>query len=291
MRDLFINQAFDFFLWLVRLLPYNFLKYLISILSLVATIMLKKYRMIHKRNYTLVYGEEICFYKVFATTYNIYKILGMQALDVLTFIEGKYPKYNFVSKVQGSSYLNEAINKHNGLIVVSAHIGNFTLLNLLIKELGFSNCAMVMRNVKNKHIEEKFNYIRQKANIRFFNESSIKKNILLLARLLKEKGILIMITDQRHLKGIPLKFFDGIKKTHLGPAALSILTGAPILPFFAVRAKDGGSNIVIQKPIYSEGLTLTDKNVENITLKINKALEGFIKENFNQWFCFHQLWK
>jgi lauroyl/myristoyl acyltransferase len=217
MRDLFINHVSGFLIWLVKFLPFSLLKYLINILAILLAIMLKRFRVIAKKNYTFVYDRKPEIYKGFTITYGIYKLLGMQAVDVLTFIDGKYPRNNFIDNVYGLSYLNEAINKCNGIIIISAHIGNFTLLNLLLKELGYTDCAMIMRSVKNKKIEEKLNNIKQKAQINFFNESYIKKNILMLATFLRKKGILILITDQRHLKGVPLEFFGKTKMSPPGP--------------------------------------------------------------------------
>ena len=286
-----IIVLFNFFLWLVKVLPYNILQLFINMFSVFATIILKRYRKIASINYSLVYKREPGLVESFRITKNIFSILGMQSIDILTHIEKKYPHETFINKIYNISYLTEAMNRGKGAIILSAHVGNFAMLNMILAELGYPDCSMIMRGVKNKSIEAKLNIIRDRAHIKFFNESNTKKNTIVLAKYLKRKGILIMVTDQRHLKGRPLDFFGKTKKTPLGPAILSILTGAPIVPLFALRSKNGKSDIIVREPIYTDGMKMNDDSIRNISELTNNVLEEFIGENFQQWFCFHRWWK
>ncbi len=287
----FIIGFFDLFLWLVKVLPYNILQLLINVFSIFTTIILKRYRVIASINYRLIYNKEAGLVESFRITKNVFIILGMQSIDILTSIEKKYPNESFINKIYNISYLTEALNKGKGAIILSAHVGNFTMLNMILGELGYPNCSMIMRGVKNQNIEGKLNIIREKAHIKFFNESNTKKNTIVLAKYLKRKGILIMLTDQRHIKGPPLYFFGKTKKTPLGPAILSILTGAPIVPLFALRSKNGKSDIIIKKAIYTNDLDMNNESIRKISELTNNILETFIRENFQQWLCLHRWWR
>lgn len=291
MVNIIVNYLFSFFMFLARYLPHIWLIAIINMCSTLLALLLKKYRNIAAINYSLVYSCKPTFIYSFVHTRRIFKLLGSQAVNILAVANKKYPKNNFINAVENISALIEAQNKDKGLIILSAHLGNFVMLNLIIAELGYTNCAMVMRGVKSKAIEEHLNNIRKDANITFFNESNSKKNALILIKHLKKKGVLIMLTDQRHLKGPPLDFFGRTKKTPLGLAKLSILTGAPIVPLFALCAKNGKSDVIIKEPIYTDGLEMTDENIIALTMQTNQILEYVIREHFQQWFCFHRWWR
>jgi KDO2-lipid IV(A) lauroyltransferase len=267
------------------------LQILIKVLSITLAFLLKKYRNIAATNYNLVFGSEPSFLYSFIHTKVIFQILGKQAINILAVAKKKYRYNSFINNVENISTLIEAKNKGKGIIILSAHIGNFAMLNLLMAEMGYTNSAMIMRGIKNKVIEANLNNIRNHANIRFFNESNSKKNAWLLAKHLKKKGVLIMLTDQRHLKGPPLDFFGRKKKSPLGLAKLSILTGAPIVPLFALCAKNGKSDVIIKRPIYTDDVKMTDENVFALTMQTNQILEEVIREHFQQWFCFHRWWR
>jgi lauroyl/myristoyl acyltransferase len=73
-----------------------------------------------------------------------------------------------------------------------------------------------------------------------------------------------------------------------GSARLALLTGAVILPWHNVRDKDGGLRLTIDEPIgpfpEPEG-KIDDQYPEFINLceKLRCILEGWIKENPEQW--------
>jgi len=120
-----IIVLFNFFLWLLKVLPYNILQIFINMFSVFATIILKRYRKIASINYSLVYKREPGLVESFRITKNIFRILGMQSIDILTHIEKKYPHETFINKIYNISYLTEAMNRGKGAIILSAHVGNF----------------------------------------------------------------------------------------------------------------------------------------------------------------------
>jgi len=175
MVNIIVNYLFSFFMFLTRYLPNIWLIAIINMCSIMLTFLLKKYRNIAAINYSLVYSSKPTFIYSFVHTRRIFKLLGSQAAifwllpirNILTII--------FINSVENISALIEAQNKDRGVIILSAHIGNFAMLNLIIAELGYTNCAMIMRGVKNNVIEEKLNNIRNNANIRFLMKVILRK--------------------------------------------------------------------------------------------------------------------
>lgn len=292
MVKIIARGLFLLLIYLPKILPYTLMKGIIALFSFIASQLLSRYIEIAKINFHLIFKKSVHKKEIKKHIQQIYKFFGNQAIELLYYMYNKYPYGKLVESIEGLNHLQEAHKQNKGIILISAHIGNFTHISLILNELGFPDNSMIMRATKDKFIENRLSIMRRNMGIAWFNESYSKKNTLMLARFVKnEKGILILLTDQRHQKGTPLEFFSNLKKTPLGAASLSMLTKAPILPFFAIRTPSGRSHCVIKDPIYLDTSLAYDESVVSISNKINKILETQILQHFDQWLCLNRWWR
>ena len=75
-----------------------------------------------------------------------------------------------------------------------------------------------------------------------------------------------------------------------GPAALARATGAVIVPVFVFRAGRRRYRCWVDDPITVDSTPDRQGDVERAVLRFNVALEGAIRKQPHQWFCFRRLW-
>ena len=102
----------------------------------------------------------------------------------------------------------------------------------------------------------------------------------------KGKSLAIMI-DQRVTEGIDVKLFGKNAFTTTIPAQFVKKFGCLIQPVYIERI-----NSVNFKVVFDDHLDFNNnKNIENITKKLNQWLEDNIIKNPDQWIWTHDRWK
>jgi KDO2-lipid IV(A) lauroyltransferase len=114
----------------------------------------------------------------------------------------------------------------------------------------------------------------------------------LLTSLRANKIIGIML-DQNvdWYEGAFVDFFGRPACTNKGLALVALKTGAPVVPIFSARAKDGRYRIIIDKEVDLIRTGDKLKDVEENTALFTSIIERHIREHPEQYFWFHKRWK
>ena len=280
------------FALLTRIVPFFIFKHIIGYLAILASHLLKQYNPIAKKNYEIIYGTSLSQKTAIRNVQKIYKSFGLQILEDFYMANNRYPYSALIDQISGLHYLLNAHKKGKGVIILSAHIGNFTQISIVLNSLGLNNNKTIMRSVKNPYIESYFSKLRGKLGIKWFNESKTKKSPLQILRFLKkEKGLLVLLIDQRYQKGIKVKFFGLDKKTAVGPAVLALKTSAAVIPMFSTRTNNNNNRLFIEKPVeiintgnYENDIVLNTQHFTNI-------LESYTAKFPKQWFALNRWWR
>jgi KDO2-lipid IV(A) lauroyltransferase len=87
-----------------------------------------------------------------------------------------------------------------------------------------------------------------------------------------------------------LDFFKRPSFLPRGPAALSLLTGAPIIPGFMIREKDDKFRLIIEKPIRFSPSGNKEIDQKTLTERCIERIEKYVKRYPDQWFMFSKFW-
>lgn len=203
---------------------------------------------------------------------------------------------NFIDKfitVEGKSYLDEALTKGKGVILVSAHLGNWELGGVVMSLLGYRFNVIALSHA-NKRVDDLF--IRQRS-IKGVNVVPLPKraqvgfSIRSCFRALSQNEIVALLGDRDFSgQGLNLDFFGKKAVVPKGPAMFSIKSGAAIVFAFMIREKGDKFRLVFE-PLSDYTLTGNlDLDTKNITKEILKILEKYIKKYPSQWFIAADLW-
>lgn len=187
------------------------------------------------------------------------------------------------AEVEGWENFYAAEAKERGVLVITAHLGNFERFAQFCHATG-RNITVVARDANQPGIQERIMAIRNKTGIEFISRGDAARPMLVK---LKRKELVGLLPDQNSTECF-VPFFGQPAGTVLGPAVIHQRTGAPILPAFCIRTGPGKYRISIHPPIDLEN---TEENAEAIMAEVNAAIEREIRRAPEQYLWMHDRWK
>jgi KDO2-lipid IV(A) lauroyltransferase len=176
-----------------------------------------------------------------------------------------------------------AMNK--GMIVTSAHFGNFELLGPRFQADGYK-IAVVVRNDQNSVLAETINDVRRNSYDVIPRGKAARQ---VLSRL-HDGWVVAMLPDQKS-DDLLLTFFGIPTGTVAGPAIMAMRTGAPILPIYCVRQPDDSHKIVLGTPIIPQTGKNDDTEIKSIMSQVNESIEWIVRQHPGQWLWIHDRWR
>ena len=191
--------------------------------------------------------------------------------------------------VEGLDNYTEACKEGKGVLIFSAHFGNWEICNaaLAIMTQPF---VFVYRVFDNPLLERAITGVRAS----YGNISLSKYNAMRpMIRLLKNGATINILIDQNvaWYEGVFVDFFGRKACTTPGLALLALHTKAPVLPVFTRRLPDGRYLLEIGKKVEIVSSGNRDADVLINTQNFTKIIEDKIRQYPAQWFWVHQRWK
>ncbi len=191
----------------------------------------------------------------------------------------------------GRQYLESALSRGKGAILVSAHFGNFPLMLARLSLEGYKT-AGIMRPMRDYRAEKLFQQKREKLNIKTIYSQPRKACVDASIRALRDNELLFIPIDQHFgTGGIFVNFFGRKAATATGPVVLAQRTGAAILPCFIVRQKDDTHKIIFEPPLeLAQGPNDEETIARNIQ-QLTDIIEAYIRKYPAEWGWIHRRWK
>ena len=189
----------------------------------------------------------------------------------------------FVS-FQHLEYLQEAAAMGRGVIVVSAHFGNWELGGALLGALGHRVNVVVMPE-RQPRLENLLAQHRARRGLHVIPLGQAARGVLACLR----RGELVALLADRAFTGrtATCSFFGRPAQLPAGPAQLAHHTGAPVVPMFLLRQEDDTFLMRCHPPILRD----REGTVAALHAAIGRSLEAEIAERPHQWFIFEDFWK
>ena len=190
-------------------------------------------------------------------------------------------------KLKNMHHFDAALASGKGVVVLTAHLGNWELGGVVIALLGYPFWAVALPH-KNKKVNDFFDAQRNSKGVKVIAMGKAVRSCLAEIR----KNHMVALVGDRDFteKGIVINFFN--KPTHFpeGPAALSLMTGASIVPGFMLRNPDDSFTLSIEKPIEFSPTGDKAKDLANLIKVYNKVIEEYVSRYPEQWYVFRRFW-
>ncbi len=248
----------------------------------------KRHRDVALSNLSQVYAGAKSPAQIRALARQVFKNLVMILFEIGWSLRLNKKEFSRYFHIYGLHQLDAAYKKGRGVLVLTAHIGNWEFLSLVAGMLGYPMSA-VYRPFDFAPLDDFFVGLRSRYGVKLFPKTSATRSVL---RSLKNKELVGILLDQNtgvH-RGVFADFLGRSACTNKGLAILALATGAPVVPVFLIREKDGfrvefGAEI----PLINTGDRSSD--IAANTAQYNRIIASRILRYPDQWFWVHRRWK
>jgi len=190
-------------------------------------------------------------------------------------------------KLENLHHFDQALASGKGVVVLTAHLGNWELGGVVLAQLGYPFWAVALSH-KNKKVNDFF--VSQRAG-KGVNVIAMGKAVRSCISEIRNNHMVALVGDRDFTeKGIVIDFFNKPMHFPEGPAALSLMTGASIIPGFMLRNPDDSFTLRIEKPVEFKPCGDKKKDLAELIKVYKNIIEDYIRKYPDQWYVFRRFW-
>lgn len=190
-------------------------------------------------------------------------------------------------KVEGLGNIDTALSRGKGVILLSAHIGNWELGGSVLSLIGYPLNAVVLTH-QDRKINDFFTRQRMLGRVRPIEIGLGLRNCY---SVLKANGLLAVLGDRDFSKnGIYADFFERPTLIPKGPSIFSHRMGSAIVPIFMIREPNDTFRLIAEEPIFPDQSEDEKNALKTLTRKYLPIIESYIKRYPVQWYVFRDIW-
>ena len=279
-----------FFLAVIKIFPRRFICFIARQAAGLGYHIAGKKRKIAIESLSIAFGKEKNPVEIKKIAKECFYFLARNALEFLYLIQ-KPHLIKQVVNLKGKENLEACLKRGKGVIILTAHFGNFPLMMLRLRQEGY-NIHGIMRRMRDERVERLLCQKRRQLGINTIYSQPRKTCVEDSLKVLRNNGLLSIQLDQNFgTGGVFVDFFGTQAATATGPVVLGLRTQAAILPTFILHNSDNTYSIIFE-PEYK--LVKQDNYNETLLMNIQELtsiIESFIRHFPAEWGWIHRRWK
>ncbi|HEU4440297.1 MAG TPA: lysophospholipid acyltransferase family protein [Methylomirabilota bacterium] len=188
-------------------------------------------------------------------------------------------------RVEGGEQLKTAAAEGRGVLILTAHYGNWELLGAAHGLVGLP-LSIVIRPLDHPVLDVLAARFRRRSGAELIVKRQAVREVIGALRRGRMVGVLLDQNATR-AEGVFVPFFGVLASTSKGLALLALRTGAPVVPVFLRREADGGHCMEVGPPVPPPA----NADVVAYTAAFNQAIEAAIRRAPEQWLWMHARWR
>lgn len=275
---------------IVKLIPFSWLYKIAASVAFVGYHIASKQRKIALESLGIAFGKDKTQDEIKRIALDSFLYMAKSGIELLFLLD----RPNLLKErviIAGKEHLDNALSKGKGVILVSAHFGNFPLMLVKLNLEGYK-VAGIMRPMRDSRAESFFQNKRDKLGLKTVYSYPRKKCVEDSIQTLRNNELLFIPLDQNFgTAGVFVDFFGAKAATATGPVVLAQRTQASILPCFIIRNADDSYRIIFEPELnLKKGITQDETILENIQ-EITRIIEAYIRRYPAEWGWIHRRWK
>lgn len=218
----------------------------------------------------------------------MYENFGLTLAESLWITPARLPAYlaEHVVAPQVTSHAAQAEGR--GLLILTAHAGNFDLLCRCAPAFGFP-LTIIAKHMRNRAIDAWIRRHWAEFGVEVLPPRGSFRSCL---RALRHNGVVGFMLDQNMTRdeGVFVEFFGRPACTTPGLAHLAARSGAPVIPTFIERAPAGRHVIWSGEPLPPPAAADPD-GIREATQMYTRVIEDWIRAHPGQWTWIHRRWR
>lgn len=217
--------------------------------------------------------------------------LGLMGAEFIRFYS--MSKKEVLSRVEivGAEYLDNALRKGKGVILISAHLGNWELLGMALSLAGYPLSPLV-RTQNNRLFDQYINEKRCSIGMEPVTTGFSLRQVL--KALTRNRMVNLMMDRNAGKFGVNNLFLGRPASTPRGAAVIALKAGAPVIPAYILRRSPWRHRITILPPVEvisgKQGKCFLDKCIVENTNRFSRIVEEMILTAPDQWLWMHHRW-
>lgn len=246
-----------------------------------------RYRNVALKNLRFVYESEKTEEEIQDLAQRVFEHFGRAAVEFFWSYRAPEEKIRSLVRLDGLEAVPEAAAHGRGLIIITAHFGNWELLARRVACEGFP-LSVVVRDCDDPRLAAYMNRLRSRSGISVISKDEPASRLL---QVLKDNEMLGILPDQNTMtKPIFVPFFGRMASAAKGAALLALRARCPLLPAFAVRDDGGWHTETWPLLMVPQEGTMSEK-ILKITADFTRIIELQIRKYPEQWLWFHDRWR
>ena len=248
-----------------------------------------RHRRIARRNLKFVY-QEWSAEEVKKKSKLVFQNLGITILEICQMTCFYRDDIIDRVKIRGEEHLLNAMHNNKGVILITAHLGNWEIAPLFWPLYFKMPITIVAKKIQNKIINRWIHELRTR-----FGSRVIYKDVALpeMTRTLRQGELLAILIDQgpKSSLGVKIKFFNKFVTATPAAALLAMRCKSPVLPGFCTRNDDGAFTISLEPPLVLKRTGDLSEDLKTNTQIMTDAIEKAVRKYSEQWFWVHKRWR
>jgi KDO2-lipid IV(A) lauroyltransferase len=242
------------------------------------------------KNLELIFGDQLTSSERTALTMQVFENITLTVLEAVRWTP-EWMANHVVEEggVEARRVIQEAARQGKGFIIISAHLGNFEIINACSHCTG-EKCTVLYRPQNNWRVERLLAGARAKYMPRIVPRGPYGM-LKLRETLRRAEGVGLAIDMNTTERGVFVDFLGFPAASPPGAAVLALATGAPVILAVSLRQPDGSHRIVFHPPF---PLIQTGNRAHDIlanTQQYTKALEEYVLTHPEQYNWPHPRWR
>ncbi len=213
--------------------------------------------------------------------------------DHLGRVFGEYPHLEYIArnrvKIIGEQIVQQALQNGAGGIFCGAHIGNWEVNTILFQTKYSKPIAITYRALNNPYADALLLRARTlNGALPAFRKARESGREML--KILKNKGFLGILIDQKYNEGIAVPFFGMDAMTNPVAVEMAQKLKCPLMLVYNTRLQGAYFEVRVQDPVPLYHPDGTARDARDIMTEIHGALESWIREEPSQWLWVHNRW-
>jgi len=274
----------------VRLLPRSWLFSFSDIIAGVGFVCFKGFRSRSIANIAAVFGEQLNDAQVADIARGSLRNFFRDCAEMAIAFKMSDSELREFIPMAGKEHLDAALAKGCGVLVVSAHLGNFFLIGTCLAIDGYV-VSVLVNQPSDSHLAKLMDRYRLQVRQKTIHARPRREALSQLTEALRRNELAVIISDEyRRGDGIEVPLFGRIVIARRGAATLALRTGAAIVPASLIRRPDGNLELIVEPELE---LDRSGKGVEQITentTRLTQWVERKVRQYPDQWNWMNLRW-
>ncbi len=218
--------------------------------------------------------------------YKSYYTFGKTIIDKAAISSGL--KKQFTYEFDGVEKITDLLDKKQGGILISAHVGNFEIAEFFFEEIDTrSQISLVTTDAEHRNIKEYMEKVTMHSNIKFILVKDDLSHIFEINNALTN-GELVCFTGDRYMKDTKVLSESLLGKKANFPAGPFLLASRLKVPVLFVYVMKETSK---HYHLYARTAEVKGRDEQGLLKKYTESVEWILKKYPLQWFNYFDFWE